>query len=334
MPTPASSLFRLSVLGAVAAALGACSQIELARLYYANNGSRVDYEQALPLTLPFRDVDGWILVPARINGSEPVDFVLDTGASVIALLAGPETAALQLDMSSAHRFGAEDDLAAPFGATQHGLDIDFGPMTLRRQTALAIPVDTLKCTAEVPAPPFSGVIGHEIFHRFVVEVDYDRSIVTLHDPAGYEYRGSGIVVAADISARQPFVQAVVDPPQGESYEARLHVDSGAGIDLSLFPATHPEIQVPEGGETHEACFVGGRAEYHRGTSVALGLGSGAPMSTPASYALGREIIDAGQNGRLGAKFLRRYNVIFDYARERMILEPRREGLRDNVVDAG
>lgn len=326
-PTPAAVRLSRPVLRVLAGALSvallsACSQIELGRLYFANNGTEVRLDRALPITLPFREENGWIIVPASVNGAPPVDFVLDTGASMLAILAGPETAGLGLDMRQVRRLGSADNLAAPKAAVQENMDIDFGPLTLMQQTVLAIPVETLKCSAEIPEPPFQGVIGHELFHRYVVEIDYDRGQVVLHDPDSYRYRGRGQVVAADIRGRQPFVQAQVQAPDGGRYEARLHVDSGAGIDLSLFPQTSAAIVVPPGGEKRNGCFVGGLAEYHTGTTVELGLDGGPALSTPASYALGKEVIDTGQNGRLGSRFLRRHNVVFDYSRGQMILEPR------------
>ncbi|HET7842879.1 MAG TPA: hypothetical protein VFL14_01915, partial [Xanthomonadales bacterium] len=299
-----------------------CSQIELAQLYYANSNTDVELEQPLPVTLEFREVDGWVLLPASVNGKPQVDFVLDTGASMLALLAGEQSKALDLDMSAAKRLGDADDLAAPTGAPQAGLDIDFGPLTLLDQTALAIPVETIKCSAEVRDAPFVGVVGHELLSRYVVAIDYDRHEVVLHDPETYEYRGDGRVVHADISGRQPFVDAAVTAPDGAQYTARMHVDSGAGIVASLFPSTNAAIVPPKDGKEKSACFVGGKATYLTGTSVDMSLGGGPAVTTPVEYATGREVIDTGQNGRLGAQFLRNYNVIFDYSRERMILEPR------------
>ena len=228
-----------------------------------------------------------------------------------------------MDMRKIRRIGDEDSLAAITAAIQKDIDIDFGPITLMQQTVLAIPLESLKCGDDIPEPPFQGVVGHELFHRYVVEINYDDGLVTLHDPAAYHYRGKGETVAADISGRQPFVQAKVKAPDGKHYDARMHVDSGAGIDLSLFPQTSESIVVPSGGKTDYACFVGGRAKYHTGTSVDIGFGSGHSVSTPARYSLGEEVIDAGQNGRIGSRFLSRYNVVFDYSRGQMILEPRK-----------
>ena len=303
--------------------LAGCTQMDLARLYLANNGTTATMTRPLPLTLPYKDVDGWVLLPARVNGRESVDFVLDTGASVLALIADQRTAQLGLDMHDVRRLGAPDDLAAPVGARQDGMTIDFGGLVLEDQTALAIPARSLDCTAGPPVEaPFNGVIGHDLFRRFTVEVNRDRGTVTLHDPATYRYAGHGRIVSAKIEGRQPFVTAWVAPSTGAPYRARLHVDSGAGIDLTLFPGANPAITAPRDGRTREACFVGGRATYTVGDPVHLGL-AGTPTTTPVEYATGREVIASGQDGRLGARFLARFNVVFDYARERIILEPRR-----------
>lgn len=319
MKNPRCFLFPATLL--FVAGLSGCSQIELGRLYFANNGTEATLRQALPATLPFREDNGWIIVKARVEGSEPVDFVVDTGASMLALLAGPKTSGVNLDMSHVQRLGSEDDLAAPTAAVQRDLDLDFGPLVLVDQTVLAIPVQSLKCSEEIPDPPFQGVIGHELFSRYVVEINYDRGELVLHDPETYRYAGDGQVVAAEISGRQPYVAATVHS-SGNDYPVRLHVDSGAGMDLSLFPQTSEAIVPPPEGVTKNGCFVGGLAKYHTGSRVALGFEGGAALDTPVDYSIGDEVIDTGQNGRLGSRFLRRHNVVFDYSRGQMILERR------------
>jgi hypothetical protein len=313
----------------IALALTGCTQVTLARLYFANTGTRAEVHGGLPLELPYRDHDGWVVVPVKVNGQATVDFVLDTGASLVALIEGPGTAGLRLDMSGVQRLGAEGDLAAPVGARQDGLTLTLGDttrgVTLHGQTALALPLASLGCKGEgTPAPPFGGVLGYDLFRRYVVEVDRDRGVVVLHDPETYAYAGEGTVVPAPLSARQPFLQAEVRAPGSDApYTARLHVDTGAGIDVTLLPGTHPSITVPAGGAVKEACFVGGLARYQTGTSAALSLAGGPQAETPVEYALGKEVVASGQHGRIGARFLARYNVVIDYARERLVLTPRR-----------
>ena len=304
--------------------LAGCSQTEMLRLYFANSGTQARLDQPLPLRIPFREHEGWVLVKASINGAPPLDFVLDTGAGMLTVLTGPKTGSLPFDMRLVRRIGG-DGVAGITAAVQQDLDIDFGPVTLLGQTALAVPLDTVLCDESIQEPPFQGVIGHELFHRYVVEIDHARSEVVLHDPDTYRYTGNGHVVPLDISSRHAYAKARVHGPEGADYEARLHVDSGAGIFLSLFPQTHEAIEVPAGGEEAVACFVGGLARYQTGSSVTLGLGDAPGVETPVRYSLGDEIIDTGQHGRIGARYLARFNVVYDFPGERMFLSPRTAG---------
>ena len=36
-----------------------------------------------------------------------------------------------------------------------------------------------------------GVLGAEFFRLFVVEIDYVKKIINLHDPKNYRYKGDG-----------------------------------------------------------------------------------------------------------------------------------------------
>lgn len=313
---------KLAAFVACAILFAGCDQLELASLYIANAGTSVEVTTPLPLSLPYRDIDGWAVVGASVNGKAPVGFVLDTGASLIALIESDATRHLGLDMRNVKRLGADDDLAAPVGARQDGLSIDLGGVVLKDQTAFALSGCSLGCGKSTPPSiPFGGVIGHDLFRRFVVEVNRDKGLVTLHDPDAFQYGGAGIIVPVSISGRQPFVELPVTEPSGRRYQANFHIDSGAGISATLFPGSHPQIQLPSRGKTTESCFVGGRARYREGQPVQLAIGR-EQVTAPVEYALGREVIADGQHGRLGARFLARFNIIFDYANERLILEPR------------
>ncbi|HWU51799.1 MAG TPA: hypothetical protein VN153_03200, partial [Tahibacter sp.] len=95
---PAARAKQAALALVAALSLAGCSQLDLTRLYLANNGSPAELGRPLPITLPYRDVDGWILLPAKVNSRAPIEFVLDTGASVVALIADERTAHLGLDL--------------------------------------------------------------------------------------------------------------------------------------------------------------------------------------------------------------------------------------------
>jgi hypothetical protein len=177
------------------------------------------------------------------------------------------------------------------------------------------------------------VIGHDFFRRFTVEVNRDRGTVVLHHPASFDYRGSGRIVPLEFDGRQIYARAAVTSAASPPYEARLHVDTGASGQLVLIPGSKPEITAPKTGDTKFACFAGGSAAYRVGAPVNLDI-AGARTSSPVHYALGKEVGRSHEDGRIGAPLLARFNVIFDYSRKRMILEPRLAPLSVGASAAG
>jgi len=315
----ATRLARLAAVATLLASMAACSQLDLLRLYYANDHTEARLDAPLPITLPFRTERGWVIVAGRVNGGEPIDFVLDTGAGMLSVLTSTATDHLGFDVSQMRRLGPDDDLGVPTAAPQRDVDVALGPLTLVGQTLLAIPLSTLACRPTA-SPPFQGVLGYELFHRYVVEFDYDRGVVVLHDPQQYVPAEDAQLVALDIRGKQAYARATVEPSPGLRHDLLLHVDSGADIELSLFPRTDPAIVVPE-GEDATACLVGGTATYRRGPPVSVRLGDGASSLAPALYATGAESMNH-ENGRVGARFLQRFNVAFDYPGARMFLRSR------------
>ena len=67
--------------------------------------------------------------------------------------------------------------------------------------------------------------------------------------------------------------------------------------------------------------VGGEIQLAMGRMKSLELGRFAITNPLTGFTKVGEIADAGKAGNIGGGFLRRFRVIFDYSRKRMILEP-------------
>jgi hypothetical protein len=99
-----------------------------------------------------------------------------------------------------------------------------GPLTLEPMPLFSMPL------AEVESflgRPFGGVVGYELFRRYVVEVDYAGGVVRLHDPRAFGYAGRGVELPMESSGNHFFVRADVEFPDGKEVEARLMLDTGA-----------------------------------------------------------------------------------------------------------
>ena len=89
---------------------------------------------------------------------------------------------------------------------------------------------------KVEGVPQSGLVGYEIFKRFVVTIDYQGKQLTLTDPAAFQYQGKGTVVPFKFVGRDPQVDGQVDGVAGA-----FLIDTGSRASLDLmgpFVAKH------------------------------------------------------------------------------------------------
>src|SRR2546430_2521474 len=176
-----------------------------------------------------------------------------------------------------------------------------------------------------------GLVGHDVLHRFVVEIDYPTRRVRLLDAASFRYAGPGTAVPFTPDADLPLLRAKIKARGRRAIPARLLLDTGAsGLCLILtapFVEQHglasvsPAIEAPIGtglvGELHGTIVRLQQLElgHLRIASPTTGLGG------ESKGFLGRTDID----GVIGNAVFEGSRLIVDYARRRVIVEPRVAG---------
>jgi hypothetical protein len=182
--------------------------------------------------------------------------------------------------------------------------------------------------------PFSGrrtpgVIGSQIFVEHVVELDFDQSVVRVYDPATYDYRGGGTVIPLTFVAGEPTAQGTLTLPGGAHHAVRMVVDLGAKATMLVTEPFIRSIGLREAFPTRVRATlgagVGGETRYDFVRVPALTIGHGGAVGISdfvAGLSAEGTLRSASYDALLGVEFLSRYRVIFDYARQRMILEPR------------
>jgi hypothetical protein len=271
-----------------------------------------------PVELPFRvAADGLVILQGRVDGAAEVGFILDTGAPVTVLFDNAQTRALRLDTSGARRLG--DDPASPTGVIRGGHSIAFGRVSLDALTAVVIPGASLPCPERFDAMAVGGVIGADLFRRFVVEVDWSRRSVRLHEPAAWHPHASLRAVPITFESGHPYVQSVVHLPDGRAVPVRLHLDTGMNLGLSLATGGDSAFAPPTHGRTRQTCFVSARSTVGEGPPVALELGGVriapvVPVYAPAAGASANR-----QTGAIGGGALSRQPLVVDYPGRRIFL---------------
>jgi hypothetical protein len=174
-----------------------------------------------------------------------------------------------------------------------------------------------------------GIIGSRFFFEHVVELDFSWPVLHVHDPKTFRYDGPGVSLPLRLDNGVPMIEGRITVPGGTVIPIRLLVDLGAKSTLLV---AEPFLRAHElTGLFSNAVVsplgagVGGETHYSFVRVPTLTLGSGAPLETDslvAGLSVGGTLRSTSYDALLGAEFLRRYRVFFDYPHERVILEPR------------
>jgi len=264
--------------------------------------------------MPFDPYGGAIYVPAIVNG-DSAWLMFDTGLSHTGL-----------DRDWAKSVGATP--ATDTSTTVVVRSLRLGDLHLDGYRTALYPLGGL---SEASGRLQQGLVGHDVLHRFAVEIDYQTRRVRLLDAASFRYAGPGTAVPFTPDADLPLLRAKIKARGRRAIPARLLLDTGAsGLCLILtapFVEQHglasvsPAIEAPIGtglvGELHGTIVRLQQLElgHLRIASPTTGLGG------ESKGFLGRTDID----GVIGNAVFEGSRLIVDYARRRVIVEPRVAG---------
>ncbi len=300
------------------------------------------------LGIPFELIDDHIYLRVPVNGSPPLSFILDTGASR-TILGLPNAKSFGMELQPIGKveggIGAEPPdaylVTDAVSFSMPGVEFSDGSvvaLSLDNTRECLDPTADVGKDQKVPAGQrgkegmgraVDGILGKTFFSSFVVEIDYAARLINLYDPSSYKYTGRGKSLPLEMDPQHIFARAEIKAPRRPPVTARLVVDTGAGA-LSLtrqFAEAHKLLPPAEKLTTSTECGINGSAKEETlvGTLEALQLG-GFKLPNPLT-AFYQKTAARDYDGLLGGSALRNFKVIFDYSRGRMILEPPRRGRR-------
>ncbi len=279
--------------------------------------------------IPFRQVNRHIYVELKLAG-RPVTLACDTGGlNVIS----PELAKeLGVSVTGNLRGTGVGESAVDIGVAKIPR-VELGAAFLADQTFYVLPLDAL---SEAEGAPMRGLVGFEVFRRFVVELDYERARLTLHDPARFTYQGEGRPVPFVFEERTPLVEGEIDGIPG-----RLAIDTGSRSSLDL---TAPFVEAHGLRARYAPKFSGvtgwGVGGPSRGELIRVGelrIGDYRVVGPVAKLSVQKEgsFTDRYLAANVGAGVLERFHLVFDYGNQRIYFAPNgRFAERDRYDQSG
>jgi len=274
--------------------------------------------------IPFRLINNHIYLDVRLNG-RPYLFLFDTGGLNVITPSVAAELGLKTDGAMQARGSGEKSQDAGFTKVAR---LDVGNATLNDQTFVVIGLESFSA---VEGMPITGIIGYEVFKRFVVVTDYAASKVVLIEPDRFAYNGRGTMVPIRFNDRAPEIDGDIDGLKGA-----FTLDTGARDSLTL---STPFVEKN-----------GLVARYNARLSAVTGWGVGGPARglvvrakqlSLGSVSVDEPVVELSTNksgamadgylaGNIGAGVLKRFNIVWDYVHNRIWLE---RNPNDRVRDA-
>jgi hypothetical protein len=210
-------------------------------------------------------------------------------------------------------------------AGENRLDITFAKDVSLDIAGVKLVVGILAVTS-ITGKPYVGLIGADLFNKFVVEIDYDQQAVSLYDPRSFKYAGSGESVRLELRDNIPFVTASIATNSHDATRARLDIDTGAAQPLLLtksFVESNKLLESTKGMLRIGSSGLGGKSSYLIGRARSVKLGRFVFDDWLTGFWQDQTGAGASEtrDGVIGNGLLKRFKVILDYLRKRMILEP-------------
>jgi hypothetical protein len=169
---------------------------------------------------------------------------------------------------------------------------------------------------------FDGQFSATFFKHFVVKINFDESAIELIPPDLFAYSGEGQVFDIKVGPyNSRTIEAEIELHDGTITTIDLLIDLGGLHPLYLPIGKYDEITLP--ADAVEAGLGSGlfQQKGYLGSVRRIRFGKYTLKDVKTAFILVDKDTDIFGNTMIGLPLLRRFNIVFDYFNNRIILEP-------------
>jgi hypothetical protein len=276
--------------------------------------------------VPFNFDNNHIMILATVNGAGPIWFLVDTGADH-NYLNQSRLAELHLQPYGALQTIGGGEQSTGGSYAEH-VTTRIGDVELRDQHAGVLELRGLE---KLYGMPMAGLLGYDFLSRFVVDIDYAHRQLILYDRAHDTSKEPGARVHLVMQGEQPYLDGSIRVGD-ETIKSWFILDVGAADTMTFttpFIAAHQLLE-RAGDKARNVLHVAAPdVEAYAPTNVrglvdAITLGSISVPHVPVNFSVAKNgaYTSPAFDGNVGETLLSRFHdVILDYSRSEMILEP-------------
>lgn len=192
----------------------------------------------------FENYNNLIIIPVLLNGVLPVKFILDTGIRTSILADISLSDFLSIDYDRKIPLIGADGSKVIDAYVASNVTIKLPGVTGNGQGMLVLAEDYLQLKNYLGIE-VHGIIGYDIFSRFIVKINYDQMTITLYNPKYFKPKNSYKQVPLLIEDTKPYFSANVTLAGDKTLSAKVMMDTGASHSILLDKESHELISIPD-----------------------------------------------------------------------------------------
>jgi len=273
------------------------------------------------IEFPFEIFRGDIRFACKVNGRQ-VQMLLDDGFMWDQLLfwGSPDLDSLGLAYDGEIAVG--DDKSEKLASkTASGITVAFPGVEFTEQTAVITPFSSRN---SIMWRGSIGQISATLFKHFVVDINFDKMIITLTEPENFKYGGKGVEIPWEPLGFGPWsIPATLQMEDGCKISLKLMMDLGYNDQLQLAVGGESNITLPEKKLPASLGFniQGVETRGFIGRLPQIDIGGYQIKDLITSFVAEEHSNQAVYEAMVGLGLLSRFNLVFDYHRQRLFIEP-------------
>lgn len=278
------------------------------------------------VSIPFETHNNLIVIPVTLNEKHRLKFILDTGVRNTIFIDKKLTDKLEFEYEREIKlYGAGDSI--PLKAFVTGeVSLSMPGIKSEGISTVVLEKDILQLEHHLGIK-IHGLIGYDIFSRFIVKIDYMHEKIILQEPLQYKVRKKYEAIDLEIIESKPFTNLNLHLIKNDTVPTKLLIDTGASHALVLDINSNSRINLPE--KYIEASLgrgLAGEIEGYLARIDGFTIGKERLSGVIASFTketLNGQTSRTERNGTIGGELLKKFTVIFNFYDAKMYVKPNR-----------
>ncbi len=277
-------------------------------------------------TVPFEMVGSYVVVSVRVNDSNPLKLILDSGVRstiITELLSGDS---ITLNYSSTRELmglGSRSSLQA-YVSDSNMLSMG-RKMKMTNRTIYVLQEDIFNLSKQTGSK-INGLLGADFFQDYIVQIDYTGRRIRFYEKDNFCVPKGYGVMPMTIERQKMYIHLSVLETESSRRRIKMLIDTGAELGAWFQTLTNNAVNIPEKsvrGRIGEGLSGEISGYYARVPQICIAnfCVRNPIVAFPDSATIASIVRNSDRDGTIGSQLLSRFNLIIDTFNEKFYFKP-------------